>query len=49
MAVVNATTGALLTSLPIGASTDAAAYDQETELAFSSNGDGSMDHDWKRL
>ena len=42
MAVVDATTGALQASLPIGASTDAAAYDPETGLAFSSNGDGTL-------
>ncbi len=42
MAVVDAATGALRASLPIGAATDAAAYDPGTRLAFSSNGDGTL-------
>jgi DNA-binding beta-propeller fold protein YncE len=43
MVVVNADTGKVLASLPIGAGTDAAAFDPETGYAFSSNGgDGTL-------
>ncbi|MEA2205732.1 MAG: hypothetical protein QOE77_2508 [Blastocatellia bacterium] len=42
MAVVNADNGKLITTLPIGAGTDAAAFDPETGLAFSSNGEGTL-------
>lgn len=42
MVVVNADTGAPVTSLPIGAHTDAAAFDSVRGRAFSSNGDGTL-------
>ncbi len=42
MAVVNADDGHVLQTLPIGARVDANAYDAETGLAFSSNGDGTL-------
>ena len=42
MAVVNADTGKVLTTVPIGGGVDAAAFDPETGLAFSSNGDGTL-------
>lgn len=42
MAVVNADNGKVLTTLPIGSSVDAAAFDPETGLIFSSNGEGTL-------
>jgi DNA-binding beta-propeller fold protein YncE len=42
MAVVNADTGAVVTTLPIGDGVDANAFDPETMLAFSSNGEGNL-------
>ena len=42
MVVVNADTGKLVTTLPIGAGTDAAGFDPETGYAFSSNGEGTL-------
>jgi hypothetical protein len=43
MLVVNAQSGAVVTSLPIGRGTDAAAFDPKRKRAFSSNGrDGSL-------
>ena len=43
MVVVNTDTGATVASLPIGAGTDAAAFDPRRKLAFSSNGrDGTL-------
>ena len=42
MAVVNADTGAVITTLPIGDGVDANAFDPETMLAFSSNGEGNV-------
>jgi YVTN family beta-propeller protein len=42
MVVLNADTGKVVTTLPIGAGTDAAGFDPETGLAFSSNGDGTL-------
>ena len=42
MAVMNADNGKLVTTLPIGAGVDATAFDSETQLAFSSNGDGTL-------
>ena len=43
MTVVNVDTGAVVASLPIGAGTDAAAFDPKRKLAFSSNGvDGTL-------
>lgn len=42
MVVVNADDGKVVTTLPIGAGTDAAGFDPETGFAFSSNGDGTL-------
>jgi DNA-binding beta-propeller fold protein YncE len=42
MAVVDAKTGKLLATPAIGAGADAAAYDAELGLAFSSNGEGTL-------
>ncbi len=42
LAVVNADTGKVVTTLPIGEGVDANAYDPATGLVFSSNGDGTL-------
>ncbi|HEX9545138.1 MAG TPA: hypothetical protein VF955_08130 [Pyrinomonadaceae bacterium] len=42
MVVVSADDGKVVTTLPIGTGTDAAGFDLETGLAFSSNGDGTL-------
>jgi DNA-binding beta-propeller fold protein YncE len=42
MAVVDATSGKLLQTLPIGAGVDAAAFDPGTGCAYASNGEGSL-------
>jgi 4-phytase/acid phosphatase len=42
MVVLNADTGALLATLPIGQGTDAAAFDPVRHLAFASAGDGTL-------
>ncbi len=42
MAVVNYTTGAVVTTLPTGAGADGAAFDPGTQLAFTSNGEGTL-------
>ncbi len=42
MAVVDARTGAVITTLPIGMGVDATAFDPGAGLAFSSNGDGTL-------
>jgi YVTN family beta-propeller protein len=42
MAVVNADTGAVITTLPIGQGTDFAEFDSRGGLAFSSNRDGTL-------
>lgn len=42
MVVVNMDDGKVVTTLPIGGGTDAAGFDPETQLAFSSNGDGTL-------
>jgi YVTN family beta-propeller protein len=42
MAVVNSDTGKVLTTVPIGSGVDAAAFDPETGLVFSSNGEGTL-------
>ena len=39
MMVVNADTGAIVTTVPIGADPDAAGFDPDTQLVFSSNGE----------
>jgi YVTN family beta-propeller protein len=42
MAVVNADTGKVVATVPIGSGVDAAGFDSDTGLAFSSNGDGTL-------
>jgi hypothetical protein len=42
MVILNATTGAVITALPIGNGTDGAAFNPATLEAFSSNGDGTL-------
>jgi len=42
MIVVQADTGKILDTLPIGAHSDAAVFDPKTKLAFSANGDGTL-------
>jgi DNA-binding beta-propeller fold protein YncE len=42
MAISDPDTGKVLTTLPIGAGSDGAAFDDSTGYAFSSNGDGTM-------
>ncbi len=42
MAVVDADSGKVLTTLPIGSGVDANRFDPDTGLAFSSNGDGTI-------
>jgi YVTN family beta-propeller protein len=42
MAVVNADSGKVITTLPIGDHVDATAFDQETKLIFNSNGEGTI-------
>jgi len=39
---MNADNGKVVTTLPIGSGTDAAAFDPETGFAFSSNGEGTL-------
>jgi DNA-binding beta-propeller fold protein YncE len=42
MAVTDADTGKVIATVPIGQGVDANAFDPGTELAFSSNGDGTL-------
>jgi YVTN family beta-propeller protein len=42
MAVVNTDTGKVVTTVPIGSGVDAAGFDPETGLIFSSNGEGTL-------
>jgi len=42
MAVLDADSGKVLTTLPIGDHVDATAYDPETKLIFNSNGEGTI-------
>jgi YVTN family beta-propeller protein len=42
MAVVNADTGKVVTTLPIGSGVDANGFDPSTDLAFASNGEGTL-------
>jgi YVTN family beta-propeller protein len=42
MTVVNADSGAVLATLPIGSGSDGAAFDPKRKLAFSSNYDGTL-------
>jgi len=42
MAVMNADTGQVITTLPIGDHVDATAFDADTKLIFNSNGEGTV-------
>jgi YVTN family beta-propeller protein len=42
MAVMNADTGQVITTLPIGDHVDATAFDPETKLIFNANGEGTI-------
>jgi DNA-binding beta-propeller fold protein YncE len=42
MAISDAQAGKLITTLPIGEGVDAARFDDATQLAFASNGDGTL-------
>jgi DNA-binding beta-propeller fold protein YncE len=42
MMVVDSNTGKVIGSIPIGAGVDACAFDDKTQLAFSSNGEGNV-------
>lgn len=42
MAIVDADQGRVIATLPIGAGCDATAFDPQSNLAFSSNGDGTL-------
>lgn len=42
MSIVNAEAGKQLATLPIGQGVDAVASDPETQLAFTSNGEGTL-------
>jgi YVTN family beta-propeller protein len=42
MAVMDADTGKVITTLPIGEHVDATAFDPETKLIFNSNGEGTV-------
>jgi DNA-binding beta-propeller fold protein YncE len=42
MVIMNAETGKVITSLPIGDGVDGCAYDPGTKRAYASNGDGTM-------
>ena len=42
MAVMNADTGQVITTLPIGDHVDATAFDTETRMIFNSNGEGTV-------
>jgi len=42
MAVMNADTGQVITTLPIGDHVDATAFDPESKLIFNSNGEGTV-------
>jgi DNA-binding beta-propeller fold protein YncE len=42
MAVMNADTGQVITTLPIGDHVDATAFDAQTRLIFNSNGEGTV-------
>ena len=41
MTVLDAQTGKVITTVPIGAGVDAVAYDPDTKFVFCSNGDGT--------
>jgi DNA-binding beta-propeller fold protein YncE len=42
MVVMDADNGHVITTLPTGSGTDGAAFDADTGLAFSSNGEGTL-------
>jgi hypothetical protein len=43
MAVVDADTGKVVTTMPIGEHVDATAFEASTKMVFCSNGDGTLD------
>src|SRR4029434_1081081 len=42
LAVMDASNGKIITTLPIGTGTDAAVFDTQKRLVFTSNGDGTI-------
>lgn len=42
MAVMNADTGQVVTTIPIGDHVDATAFDPDSQLIFNSNGEGTI-------
>jgi len=42
MVVMNADDGKIVATIPSGTGTDAAGFDPETQLAFTSNGEGNL-------
>ena len=42
LVILDASTGKVITTLPIGGGVDGAMFDPDTNLAFSSNGDGTL-------
>lgn len=42
MAMIDSANGKVIASVPIGAGTDAAEFDPESQLAFAANGDGTL-------
>ena len=42
MAVMNADTGQVITTLPIGDHVDSTAFDSDSKLVFNSNGEGTI-------
>jgi len=42
MAVMDADSGKVITTLPIGDHVDATAFDEQTKLIFNSNGEGTI-------
>jgi DNA-binding beta-propeller fold protein YncE len=42
MVMIDSTNGKVVTTIPIGSGTDAAGFDPETQLAFASNGEGTI-------
>lgn len=42
LAIMNATNGKVITTLPIGERVDAVAYDPDNKMIFASNGDGTV-------
>ncbi len=48
LTVMNADTGAVVATLPIGRGSDGAAFDPKRKLVFSSNGDGTLSVIWEK-